>query len=100
MAKFWVVQLDKQQDKRDCNLAHELRACKTFCLMKDFNKLCRRLHTQKQGNKKISDMIFGPGIAHSEKSSVKLREAVEMLGRHQASIFRGVEPLKSVVINL
>ncbi|XP_038578909.1 uncharacterized protein LOC119905705 isoform X2 [Micropterus salmoides] len=100
LAKFWVVQLDKQQDKRDCNLAHELRACKTFCLMKDFNKLCRRLHTQKQGNKKISDMIFGPGIAHSEKSSVKLREAVEMLGRHQASIFRGVEPLKSVVINL
>ncbi|XP_039657696.1 uncharacterized protein LOC120559767 isoform X2 [Perca fluviatilis] len=97
LAKFWVVQLGEQQDKNPSNLAPELRACKTFCLVKDLNKLCRGLHTQSQDEKKISDLIFRPGNAYSEKCTVKLREAVEKLGGHQPSIFREVEPLRSVV---
>ncbi|XP_028439925.1 uncharacterized protein il17rb isoform X2 [Perca flavescens] len=97
LAKFWVVQLGEQQDKNLSNLAPELRACKTFCLVKDLNKLCRGLHTQSQDEKKISDLIIRPGNAYSEKCTVKLREAVEKLGGHQPSIFREVEPLRSVV---
>lgn len=97
-AKFWVVQLGKQRDKRPRDLAPELRACKTFCLMKDLNKLCRSLHTQ--DDKKISDLIFRPGIAYNEKSVGQLREAVERLGGNQSSIFREVEPLKSVITTI
>ncbi|XP_078110712.1 interleukin-17 receptor B isoform X2 [Sander vitreus] len=100
LAKFWVVQLGEQQDKNPSNLAPELRACKTFCLVKDLNKLRRDLHTQSQDEKKISDLIFRPGNAYSEKCTVKLIEAVEKLGGHQPSIFREVEPLRSVVCNL
>nr|APM87154.1 interleukin 17 receptor B [Larimichthys crocea] len=96
LAKFWVVQLGKQHPKRPSNLALGLRACKTFCLMKDLNKLCRNLQSQRQEGKKIFDMIFRPGI---EKNAGKLREAVEKLDRHQSSIFK-VEPLKSVVTTI
>ncbi|KAK9515580.1 hypothetical protein VZT92_026216 [Zoarces viviparus] len=97
LAKFCVVQLGEQQDKTPRNLALELRACKTFCLMKDLNKLCRSLHTESQDDKKISDLIFRPGIAYSEKCTVKLGEAVEKLRGHQPNISRKAEPLKSVV---
>ncbi|XP_034732398.1 uncharacterized protein LOC117947516 isoform X2 [Etheostoma cragini] len=96
-AKFWVVQLGEQQDKEPSNLAPELRACKSFCLLKDLNKLHRCLHTQSQHKKKVSDLIFRPGNAYSEKCTVKLREAVEKLRGHQPSIFREVEPMRSVV---
>lgn len=95
LAKFLVVQLGEQREKKASNLAPELRACKTFCLMKDLNKLCKSLHTQ--DDKKISDLIFRPGIGYSEKCTMKLREAVEKLGGHQPSLFREVDPLKSVV---
>ncbi|XP_034392838.1 uncharacterized protein LOC117733354 isoform X1 [Cyclopterus lumpus] len=90
LAKFCVVQLGEQQDKKPSNLALELRACKTFRLMKDLNKLCRSLHSESQDDKKISDLIFRPGF---EKCTVKLREAVEKL---QPNISRKAEPLKSV----
>lgn len=100
LAKFWVVQLGKQRDKRPSNMPLELRACKTFCLMKDLNKLCRSLRSHKQDHKRISDQIFRPGVAYSENSTVKLREAVQQLGIHQSSIFREVEPLKSVVTTI
>ncbi|KAM8755296.1 uncharacterized protein il17rb isoform 1-T1 [Acanthopagrus schlegelii] len=95
--KFWVVQLGEQQAKRSSNLPRELRACRTFRLMKDLAKLCRGLHTKYQGGKKISKPFFKPGI---EMSSVKLREAVEKLGGLQPSIFREVEPLTSVVTTI
>lgn len=88
LAKFWVVQLGEQQDKKPCNLAPQLGACKTFCLMKDLNKLCRSLHTQSQDGKKMSNLIFRPEIAYSEKCTVNIREAVEKLGGRQSSIFR------------
>ncbi|KAM6929302.1 uncharacterized protein il17rb isoform 2-T2 [Lycodopsis pacificus] len=97
LAKFCVVQLGEQQDKKPSNLALELRACKTFCLMKDLNKLCRSLHTESQDDKKISDLIFRPGIAYSENCTVKLGEAVEKLQGHQPNINRKAEPVKSVV---
>ncbi|XP_018544421.1 uncharacterized protein LOC108891664 isoform X2 [Lates calcarifer] len=77
LAKFWVVQLGKQRGKRHSNLALELRACKTFYLMKDLNKLYRSLHSHRQDDRKISDQIFRPRISYSEKSTVMLREAVE-----------------------
>ncbi|XP_023283188.1 uncharacterized protein LOC111670627 [Seriola lalandi dorsalis] len=77
LGKFWVVQLAEQSDKRPSNLSLELRACKTFCLMKDLKKLCRKLHTHRSDEKKISDLIFRPGISYSEKSTMELREAVE-----------------------
>nr|ASU91963.1 interleukin 17 receptor B [Epinephelus coioides] len=97
LARFWVVQLGEQQDKKPCNLAPQLMACKTFCLMKDLNKLCRSLHTQSQDGKKMSNLIFRPAIDYSEKCTVNIREAVEKLGGRQSSIFREGEPLRSVV---
>nr|XP_019944630.1 PREDICTED: LOW QUALITY PROTEIN: interleukin-17 receptor B [Paralichthys olivaceus] len=94
LAKFWVVQLGKQQDKRLCSdLAVELRACRSFCLMKDLNKLCRSLHTQRQGNKKMSYLSSRAQVSYSEKSTVKLQEAVE-------KIFRHMEPLRNVVTSV
>nr|XP_020493773.1 interleukin-17 receptor B isoform X2 [Labrus bergylta] len=80
LAKFWVVQLgDQQQYKRCGNLVPELRACKTFCVMKDLNKLCMSLHEHAQENIRISTQILKPGIVYSEKSVETLREAVEMI---------------------
>ncbi|KAK2897854.1 hypothetical protein Q8A73_014234 [Channa argus] len=96
LAKFWVVQLGEQQDKRTHNLPLELRACKTFCLMKNLNKLCRSLHSQRQDKKKISDLFFRPGISYNEQSTVKLKKAVEMLIRHQPSISSEMEPVQCV----
>ncbi|KAK5894354.1 hypothetical protein CesoFtcFv8_011053 [Champsocephalus esox] len=93
LAKFWVVQLGKQQDKKLGNLPLELRTCKTFSLMKDLNKLCRRLHTKSKDEKMISDLIFRPGVAYIEKCTGKLREAVEKLGGQQPIIFSEEEPL-------
>lgn len=93
LAKFWVVQLGERETKRPCSLVVELRACKTFCLMKDLVKLCRSLHMQREGGKKISDPIFGLGI---EKSAVKLKEAVENLGRKKSIKFNELQPLESV----
>ncbi|KAL3063946.1 hypothetical protein OYC64_000290 [Pagothenia borchgrevinki] len=95
LAKFCVVQLGKQQDKKLGNLPLELRTCKTFSLMKDLNKLCRRLHTKSKDDKTISDLIFRPGVAYIEKCTGKLREAVEKLGGQQPSIFSEKEPLAS-----
>ncbi|KAF3860202.1 hypothetical protein F7725_000457 [Dissostichus mawsoni] len=95
LAKFWVVQLGKQQDKKLGNLPLELRTCKTFSLMKDLNKLCRRLHTKSKDDKTISDLIFRSGVAYIEKCTGKLREAVEKLGGQQPSIFSEKEPLTS-----
>ncbi|XP_026188841.1 uncharacterized protein il17rb [Mastacembelus armatus] len=97
LAKFWVVQLGEQQDKSPTNLPLELRACRTFCLMTSLNKLCQSLHTQKQEDMTIFNLFFNPGISYSEKSTVKLREAVEKLNKHQKSISRELEPLSSVV---
>ncbi|CAK6976354.1 uncharacterized protein LOC128357541 [Scomber scombrus] len=98
LAQFWVVQMGEQQDKKLSNLPLELGACKSFCLMKDLNKLCQSLYTQRQDDKKNTlDLFFRPGIAYSEKDTVKLRETVEKLSGHQPSISREAEPLKSVV---
>ncbi|XP_063741438.1 uncharacterized protein LOC134865697 isoform X1 [Eleginops maclovinus] len=97
LAQFWVVKLGKQQDKEPGDLPLELRACKTFSLMKDLNKLYRKLHSKSKDNKTISDLIFGPRVAYSEKCTGQLREAVEKLDGQQSSIFREKEPLKSVV---
>ncbi|TNN54408.1 Actin-related protein 8 [Liparis tanakae] len=71
LAKFCVVQLGEQQDKKPSDLALELRACKTFHLMKDLNKLCRSLHAESQDGKKISDLIFRPEISYSEKCTAE-----------------------------
>lgn len=84
LAKFWVVHLGKQQDKRSSNLAPELRACDTFCLMKNLNKLCKSLHTQRR-DKKIAGSIFLPWFSCSEKSTDKLSNAVTTLIKHQAN---------------
>jgi len=95
LAKFCVVQLG-EQDKKPSDLALELRACKTFHLMKDLNKLCRSLHAESKDDKKISDLIFRPEISYSEKCTVKLREAVEQRGGLQPNISRKAEPLESL----
>ncbi|XP_067447812.1 interleukin-17 receptor B isoform X2 [Thunnus thynnus] len=98
LARFWVVQLGEQKDKRPSNLPLELGSCKSFCLMKDLNKLCESLYTQRQDDKKkTSDLILRPRISYSEKSTVKLRETVEKLSGHQPSIHGEAEPLKSVI---
>ncbi|XP_051915469.1 interleukin-17 receptor B isoform X2 [Hippocampus zosterae] len=81
LAKFWVLQLGGQQGKRPGDMAPELRACKLFCLLKDLNKLCRSLHTQKQDSKMRSTLVFGPGVIDESESMVKLRDSVEKLSR-------------------
>uniref|UniRef100_UPI003AB0912B uncharacterized protein n=1 Tax=Centroberyx gerrardi TaxID=166262 RepID=UPI003AB0912B len=91
LAKFWAVRLGERQDKGPGSLAAELRACRSFCLMKDLNKLCRNLHTQRQDSKATSGLKFRAGIAYSEKNTAKLRDAVGQLAR------REVEPLKTVI---
>lgn len=101
LAKYCVVQLGEQKDKRSSNLPLELRACKTFCLMKDLKKLCRSLYTQRQDHKKKTfDPIFSPGFAYSERSTVKLRETVKKLSGHQPNISREAEPLTSVITSV
>ncbi|KAG7520521.1 hypothetical protein JOB18_031183 [Solea senegalensis] len=70
LAKFWLVQFDKQQNRMPSTMPLELRACKSFCLMKDLNKLCKSLHSQSQKSK-LSQVTV------SEKSTSKLRDAVE-----------------------
>uniref|UniRef100_A0A3Q3VIV9 SEFIR domain-containing protein n=1 Tax=Mola mola TaxID=94237 RepID=A0A3Q3VIV9_MOLML len=97
LAKFWVVQLGEQQAKMPSRLPPELRACKTFCLMKDLTELCSSLHTQRQGGKKTSAPVFRPG---TEKTAVKLREAVENLGRWQPGPFSKVEKCKVVITSI
>ncbi|XP_040050391.2 interleukin-17 receptor B isoform X3 [Gasterosteus aculeatus] len=96
LAKFCVVQLSEEQDNRPRNLAPELRACRSFCLMKDLTKLCRSLHGKDQ-DAKISDLIFRPRIVYTEKCTGKLREAIKKIGGHEPNISREAEPLKSVV---
>ncbi|XP_034029361.1 interleukin-17 receptor B [Thalassophryne amazonica] len=101
LAKFWVVQLGKQKDQECGNLPVEMRACKTFCLMKDLNKLCRSLHTQGEGDNNITAfLILRPRMFFSENSTIKLREAVEKLVGHKRGTFRELEPLKSVVTTI
>ncbi len=93
LSKFWVVQLGEEKAKKPSYLALELRSCRTFCLMKDLIKLSRSLHTKRRDSKKISNLILRPGI---DQSTVKLREAVENLGRPKSSNVTEVEYLKSV----
>ncbi|XP_028265126.1 uncharacterized protein il17rb isoform X2 [Parambassis ranga] len=85
LAKFCVVQLGEQQVKRPQTFPLELMACKSFCLMKDLNKLCKSLCAQCKGGK-MSNLLFRPVLFYNEKSTAKLREAVEMLKGHQPSI--------------
>lgn len=93
LAKFWVVQLGEQQARRHCHLEPELRACKTFCLMKDLIKLCKNLQMHREDDQKTLDPKFGSGI---EKSAIKLREAVENLDTLQLGMFSHEGSLKSV----
>ncbi|XP_054646771.1 uncharacterized protein LOC129189271 [Dunckerocampus dactyliophorus] len=92
LAKFWVLQLGKHQDKS--YLAPELSACKRFCLLKDLRKLCRSLHTLRQDGKMRADLVFGPD---SGKCTVKLRDAVEKLSRDCVVISREAQALNSVI---
>lgn len=79
LAKFWVVLLgDEGQDKSHCNLVPELRACKTFCVMKDLNRLCRSLHKNKREKQSLSS-VSRPETAFCEERSAALREAVERI---------------------
>ncbi|KAM6924568.1 interleukin-17 receptor B [Xenentodon cancila] len=85
LAKFRVVQLN-ERDGPVCALPPELRVCKNFWLMKDLNKLCKTIHTQRQGEKKISGLMFTSGGYYGKKSTLKLREAVERQRRQHPSI--------------
>ncbi|KAL3974224.1 glycine receptor alpha-2 [Sarotherodon galilaeus] len=100
LSKFWVVQLGEQKDKSSCMLPLELRVCKTFCLMKDLKKLCKGLHTCKQIDKKIINLICKRGVSYSENSTLTLRESVETLRGHQVNISKEVQPLNSVITTI
>lgn len=95
LAKFWVLQLGGQQGKRLGDVAPELSACKLFCLLKDLNKLCRSLHTQKQDSKMRSTLVFGPGVI--DESMVKLRDSVEKLSGHCLLIPTEAVPVNCVI---
>ncbi|XP_016891716.1 uncharacterized protein il17rb isoform X2 [Cynoglossus semilaevis] len=76
LAKFWVVQFDKKHRKRPNTLPLELRACRSFCLMKDLKKLCINLHNNRQANK-LPCLNFGSEITLSKHSVEKFNDAVE-----------------------
>ncbi|XP_024149197.1 interleukin-17 receptor B [Oryzias melastigma] len=83
LSKFWVLQLDKK--KRSNDLPLELRTCEAFCLMNDLNKLCKKIHGQTSNRKKLSFLQLRRGVDYSEKSTMKLRQAVERNGGKQQS---------------
>ncbi|XP_014877404.1 uncharacterized protein il17rb isoform X2 [Poecilia latipinna] len=86
LAKFWVVQLHAEKDKNSCVLPPELQTCRAFCLMKDLNRLCKSLHSQRKVGKKISSLLFKHKILYSQNSTMKLREAIEMLGAKKPDV--------------
>ncbi|MEQ2293598.1 hypothetical protein AMECASPLE_035218 [Ameca splendens] len=86
LAKFWVVQLHAQKDKKSRVLLPELQTCRTFCLMKDLNRLCKSLHAQRKVGKKILPLLFKPEIFYSRNSTAKLREAIKMLSAKKPGI--------------
>ncbi|CAN9515761.1 unnamed protein product [Ophioblennius macclurei] len=94
LSKFYVVHLAPQMKKSPFILPSELRACKTFCLMEDLKKLCSSLHVRKEKSKSITELIFKPWVSYSEKSTHKLKEAVEKLRKNQSSVFPEKVPLK------
>ncbi|XP_029995146.1 uncharacterized protein il17rb [Sphaeramia orbicularis] len=92
LAKYWVVELGEQRDRKSGNLALELRSCKRFCLMKDLNKLFRSLHGQRQDKMEtMSGVFFRPRITFDEKNAGTLRAAVQKLSGHQPRIVRETE---------
>ncbi|XP_061592583.1 interleukin-17 receptor B isoform X2 [Cololabis saira] len=91
LSRFRVVQLN-ERDSRVCALPPELRACKTFWLMKDLDKLCRTIHAQKQVEKSISCLRFRSGHYYGKKSTLKLGEAVERQRGLHPSISREKQP--------
>lgn len=86
LAKFWVVHLNK----KSCVFPPELKACRSFCLMKDLNKLCESLHDPKNVGKKISSLLFKPGVSYSKNSTTKLREAIKMLGGCESNLSKEI----------
>ncbi|KAF6735526.1 Interleukin-17 receptor B [Oryzias melastigma] len=75
--------LDKK--KRSNDLPLELRTCEAFCLMNDLNKLCKKIHGQTSNRKRLSFLQLRRGVDYSEKSTMKLRRAVERNGGKQQS---------------
>ncbi|XP_075996194.1 uncharacterized protein il17rb [Genypterus blacodes] len=96
LAKFWVVQLGKRQDRTA--LAAELRTCKSFCLMRDLDKLCRRLHAERKGEKKTARLMWRPEASYSEQGAFKLREAMGQLLAPERSTATEAEPLRAVTV--
>uniref|UniRef100_A0A3Q3AFN2 SEFIR domain-containing protein n=1 Tax=Kryptolebias marmoratus TaxID=37003 RepID=A0A3Q3AFN2_KRYMA len=84
MTKFWVMHLNK----KPCVFLPELKACKSFCLMKDLNKFCKSLHSPGKVVKKISSLLLKPGVSYSKNSTTKLREAIGMLEGCKSSPLR------------
>ncbi|KAL1021392.1 hypothetical protein UPYG_G00012700 [Umbra pygmaea] len=80
LAKFWVVHLCKATKS---SLPVELRSCRNFSLMQDWEKIVTNLH-QKQGSK-IPWLKLGSGSAYWENLTEKLRDAVLQLEAWQTS---------------
>lgn len=100
LAKYWVVELGEQRDKKSGNLALELRSCKRFCLMKDLNKLFRSLHAQRQDEVKLSGVFFRPRITFDEKKTGTLRTAVQKLSGHQPKTVRETEQSQCTLLTV
>ncbi|XP_072305374.1 interleukin-17 receptor B-like [Eucyclogobius newberryi] len=78
LAKFWVVRF-----RESAALTSELKACRSFSLMKDLDKLCRCLHEQ-DVNMKIADLLLRRNHC-SRDATEKLRAAVQALSEKQGS---------------
>ncbi|KAJ0064132.1 hypothetical protein NL108_000992 [Boleophthalmus pectinirostris] len=79
LAKFWVVRFGES-----AAVAPELKACQAFCLTKDLNKLCRRLH-QNEGNGGVTVAnVLLRGNFCSGRSAEKLAAAVQDLNERHA----------------
>lgn len=87
LAKFWVVQLHAEKDKKSCVLLPELQTCRAFYLMKDLKTLCNSLHAPSKIGKRFTSLLLKPKIFYTQNSTAKLREAIQMLSTNKAGIY-------------
>lgn len=83
LAKFWIVCFGESRP-----LTYELQACRKFCLMKDLNKLCRRLQSQRKDGKntKLADLLTRHADWSGRRCTEKLSAAVQALHGSQVNV--------------
>lgn len=76
LAKFWVVRFGESGLRTP-----ELQPCRSFCLMKDLNKLCRGLRSDRSDdrNRNITDLLMRRADFCTGTRAERLQDAVQAL---------------------